>query len=500
VLHGAFVCVTAEILQRKMSSMNPLHASAGLRPGSPAAMPTRIPAGLALVLVALFAAAWHPSCGRAQAARPDFSELEALAQSELKRNNVPGCAIAVVLGEQIVFARGFGVANVDTGEPVQADMLFRIGSTTKMFTAATLVSLAGEGKVKLDAPVGAVVKGLAPKLAGVTPHQLLTHTAGLADLTFMEGPHDESALGQWSRDLRDSLLFTDPGKIYSYSNPGYWLAGFAAEEAGGKRFADLVAERVLQPCGMKRSTFRPLEAMTWPLAVGHGPEGNGKPFVVRPLADNAGGWPAGQLFTTAPEFARFCIAFMHGGKLEGKQALPPFVIEKLSAPRVAVPGGGGHYGYGLNVKDEGGLRWLSHGGSRTGYGSHARMCPEKKFAVIILCNKTGASLLRVADKAVELALGITSPPRERRRNLPITAEEAAKFAGIYSNGRVTIPLTAREGKLMAPRGEVKRVGENRFVLPGPAEAGVAAPEIVFVPGPDGRPEYLIRNGRALKRR
>lgn len=448
---------------------------------------------LLLCLTMLGVAALLPPA-RAESPKPNFTELETVALAELKASQTPGCAVAIVLGEDIIFARGFGIANVDTGEPVQADMLFRLGSTTKMFTAAMLVSLAEQGKVKLDAPVGTYVKGLSPKLAGLTLHQLLSHQAGLADETRMEGPHEESALGTSVRAFTDSLVFTEPGRIWSYSNPGYRIAGLAAEEAGGQPYADLVAERVLKPCGMKRSTFRPTEAMTWPLAVGHGPEGRGNPSVVRPLADNAEGWPAGQLFSSAPEFARFCLAFMNGGKLEGRPALSPFVIEKLSTPHAAVPGNDGHYGYGLSVRDEGGLRWLSHAGIRTGYGSIMKMCPAKKFAVVVLGNKTGAVFSRVAGKAAELVLGVAPPPREPRREMPITAEEASRFAGTYTNGRTTIPLFVRDGKLMAPRGEVKRVGENRFRLP---IGDTPAAEFLLVAGADGQIEYLVRDGRAL---
>jgi CubicO group peptidase (beta-lactamase class C family) len=221
--------------------------------------------------------------------------------------------------------------------------------------------------------------------------------------------------------------------------------------------------------------------------------------VVRPLADNAAGWPAGQLFTTANEYARFCIAFVNEGRLEGKQALSPFIIEKLSTPHVPVPGGQRHYGYGLSIEDTDGLRWVSHNGSRSGYGSLVKMCPSKKFAVIILCNKTSASIPRVAEKALELVLGVAPPERELPgKALPLTEEEVRRFAGVYSNGKTTIRLVARDGKLLAPAGgEVTKIGENRFRRTG----GVAGPdsEFVFVPGEDGRVEYLVRGGRALKK-
>jgi CubicO group peptidase (beta-lactamase class C family) len=327
----------------------------------------------------------------------------------------------------------------------------------------------------------------------------MTHTAGLADETKMEGPHDESALSEAWRNRGDDLCFTEPGKIWSYSNPGYWLVGLVAEKVSKEHYADAVHDRVLGPLGLKRATFRPMEAMTWPTAIGHGPEGQEKPTVIRPLADNAAGWPAGQLFISANEYARFCIAFMNGGKVDGKQALSSFVIEKLSTPHVTTPGGNRRYGYGLSIEEEDGLRWVSHGGSRTGYGSVMRMCPEKKFAVIILCNKTGASLPRVAQKASEIVLGITGPKREpRNKPLEISAAELERYAGTYSNGKTTIRLFIRDGKLMAPAGgKLENIGENRFVRTG----GLVGPdtEMTFVPGQDGKMEYLCRGGRAMKR-
>jgi CubicO group peptidase (beta-lactamase class C family) len=432
-------------------------------------------------------------------AAPDFAKLESTIHSEMERADVPGCAVAIVLDDQVIFAKGFGVSSVDTGGEITPDTLFRLGSTTKMFTAAALVSLVEEGKVKLDRPIGDYVKGLHPKLARLTAHQLLTHTAGLADETRMDGLHDDSALGEATRALKDELCFTEPDRIWSYSNPGYWLAGLVTEEVSGKSYADAVRERVLAPLGMKRSAFRPTEAMTWPLAIGHGPGGPGKARVIRPLADNAGGRPAGQLFTSANEYARFCTAFMNGGRLEGKQALSPFVIDKLSGPHVPVPGTARHYGYGLTVEDQDGLRWLSHTGNRTGYGSQVKMCPAKKFAVIILCNKSGENLPRVANQAVRAVLGISPPMPSRELKIePIAEAHLQRYAGVYSNGRSVIRLSVKDGKLHAPIGDIEWVGENRFRRSGAAGAA-AEPELVFVPDEKGKIEYLMRAGRALKK-
>src|SRR5579864_9412684 len=94
----------------------------------------------------------------------DFTAVGQSAVEELARLHIPGASIAIVRGDQVIFAKGFGKADVETGDLVRPEMLFRLGSTTKMFTAAALVGLAVEGKIDLNAPVGTYVRGLAPRI------------------------------------------------------------------------------------------------------------------------------------------------------------------------------------------------------------------------------------------------------------------------------------------------------------------------------------------------
>src|SRR5437868_2273961 len=101
---------------------------------------------------------------------PDYGSLKALAAAELKEIRAPGAAIAIVSGDRVVFAEAFGVANIETGSPVGPEMLFRIGSVTKMLTASAIVGLAEEHKVDLQLPIGRYVPGLSTKLASVTLH------------------------------------------------------------------------------------------------------------------------------------------------------------------------------------------------------------------------------------------------------------------------------------------------------------------------------------------
>ena len=465
----------------------------------------------------VFSLVWLTAVTRLQAETPtaaalDFADLERTAVAELKASKTPGAAIAVIREGDVLWAKGLGLANVETGQTVAPEMLFRLGSTTKMFTAAALVGLAEEGKLKLDEPIGRTIPNLDPRIAALTAHQLLTHTAGLTDESIMNGRHDDAALAAGIRAMDASWLFTEPNAIHSYANPGYWIAGLACEQLAGKPYAEVMDERLFRPLGMQRTTLRPTLAMTWPLALGHEVR-NGQEVIARPQADNAGTWPAGQMYSNVFELASFTTAFMNGGRLDGKQVLSPAVIAKLSLPYVPRPGTGDHYGYGLMISTDGGLKILQHGGSRTGYGSTIRMVPERKIAVIILTNRTGSSLPKTASRALEIALGqklSSDPPAGQPQ--PLTEQEAANLVGIYTNHRQTIELFLRDGQLQARRSgdtsfsgaasSVLKSGDRRLVLTGLTtkdEPSHTQSTLIVVPGKDGKAEYLCSGSRALKK-
>jgi len=392
-----------------------------------------------------------------------------------------------------VAAEGFGQASIETGAPVTANTLFRLGSTSKVFTGLALASLAEQGKIKLDQPIGGYVKGLGPRLSAASLHQLLTHTAGLWDDAPQDGPHDDSALAANVRSWKEDMLLAEPGRVFSYANTGYVLAGFVLEQVHGKPFADAVRELVLQPLGMKSSTYRPLMAMTYPLAIGHQPTREG-PQVIRPFADHAGAWPPGSLFTSAQEMAVFMNAVLNQETAAMKRVLSPHVM-------IAAMGAG--YGYGVMIQDESGLRIILHTGGRAGYGSVFHMAPEHRAGVAILANRSGAIFGWVARMALATMLGIQegAPAAGPRNPVAMGADEMQRYAGVYeNNGPIRAELVVREGKLLAKFGgresPVQKVGEWRFHAPG----GAQLTDFLLTPGPDGRPEFLAAEAWALRRR
>ncbi|MEA2602818.1 MAG: hypothetical protein QOF89_3810 [Acidobacteriota bacterium] len=435
---------------------------------------------------------------RAQAAQPgpDFTELERTALDEMTATGTPGLAVAVIQGNRVVFARGLGIANVETGAPVTPDTLFRVGSVTKMLTAAAVVTLAQEGTLSLDAPLSKKDKKLDPKLGQVTLDQLLSQTAGLKDYPGGEGhEHGDESLDRFVDWLATRDVLLPPGTAFSYSNAGYAMAGSMLIRVTGKPYADAMDEILFKPLGMTRTTLRPTVAMTYPLAVGHAVSETGKPAVLRPVADDSRLWPAGYAFSSVNDLSRFLIAVLNGGQIDGRQALRSGVAAQLLTPHVPIPTnvfGNGAYGYGFFLQDDRGLRRAEHGGELPGYGAEIRMFPERRVAVIVLANREGVRFNKTSDKAFDLLLGPkpkeepSSPPAE----LKMTPEEMADYAGSYVN-HFHMDLYVNDGRLFLSRGNdqlpITKIGEHRFRVT-PKEG--RPQEFLIVPAAEGRPGYI----------
>jgi CubicO group peptidase (beta-lactamase class C family) len=438
--------------------------------------------------------------GKPAPAAIDFSELDKLVPAELKEKNTPGAVIVVVSGDQVVYQKAFGVANVETNAEMQLDMLFRLGSTTKMFTAAALVTLTENNKIKLNEPVGNRVKGLNPKIAQATPHHLLSNSAGVRDFAAPVISNDDTSLGNMVRGWKDDVFFADQGEIYSYSSAGFWLSGFVVEELQGKPYADAMTELLFKPLGMERTTLRPLMAITYPFATGHAIQ-EGKPTVLRPLFNNVAMWPAGSMWSNAKDLSRWVIAFMNDGKLDGKQVLSSSLISQMVQHHIPVPGEtDAYYAYGLTTFKIQGLEFVGHGGFSRGYGSMVQMVPSRKFAVIVLTNKSGETMRKSLNRATEIGLGLKDDePQKPATFAPVTSAEMNEYVGSYSHAPQTWDISLKDGKLFVKVDDkehaLTKSGERKFTFGAQNEN-----EIVFVPGKSGKIEFLFTELYGAKRK
>jgi CubicO group peptidase (beta-lactamase class C family) len=438
------------------------------------------------------------------ATRPAWaSALDSAITAEMTRTLTPGAQVAVVVDGRLAYSRGYGIADMETGRTVTERTLFRVGSVTKMVTAATLTQLAADGKLDLQAPISTYVPELAGKRVGaVTTHQLLTHSAGWLDNAVAYGRMGEGALGEVMREVNDTLFFTEPSRVISYSNPGYSMAGYVGEMAAKQRFGATVDQLVLRNMGMPRATFRPLEAMTQDFSQGHVGQPGNPGALVRPFTENTAQWAAGFLFASAGELARFSMAIMDGGMLEGRRVLAEEAVRRMTTGHQAIPGSTtSRYGYGLSIANTGGRRVWQHGGSINGFDAQVTMFPDQKLAVIVLDNRSGAPMQGLTDLVAGLAAGIapTKPPvlpDEREA----TAAERAQLVGTYKQGNTTVRIFEDAGVLKLQQGvmaaPVRLVGDERIVIAPPQGAKVT---LLLVRGADGRVEYLHQSLRALAR-
>jgi hypothetical protein len=225
--------------------------------------------------------------------------------------------------------------------------------------------------------------------------------------------------------------------------------------------------------------------------------------VVRPAFDNVAMWPAGSVFSSAEDLARFAQALLAGGRIDGREVLPAGLFGRLAGEYVAMPGEPGvRYGYGVLCFEHREVRMVMHGGFSRGYGSMIQMAPAHGFALVVVTNSSGQTLPKTTEKAQALFLPRGPEPKVVKTALALAPGDVRRFVGTYVNGPQTWELRAvGDGVALVAEGEtvpLTKTGEWRLSFGDGLENDVA-----LVPGADGRAEYLftgLYTGRRTSRR
>jgi CubicO group peptidase (beta-lactamase class C family) len=402
----------------------------------------------------------------------------------------PGCAVGVVRDAKFLYARGYGLANLEYGIPLSAQSVLDIGSTSKQFTAASILLLQQQGKLSLDDDIRKFVPEIPAYQKPVTIRHLLHHTSGLRDyLTLMSlaGTNfdsvttDDDALNLIVR--QKALNFT-PGDEFLYSNSGYFLLSVIVKRASGKSLRAFAAENIFGPLGMKSTHYHDDHTQIVPnRATAYGP-GEKSGFVIDMSGFEQTG--DGAVYTTVEDLLQWDQNF-YQPKVGG-----PELIEQLQTMGALNNGEKIVYARGLNVTTYKGLKKVSHGGSWAGYRAELLRFPQIKFSVICLCNLGGTNPSSLAQKVADVYLAAEYAKDEPRAgasagasSAPATvtlSEEALKQkAGLYrsSSGAVR-RVTLQDGKLwidtvVGPRRELAPLAADCFRIP----AADPAPEILF---------------------
>jgi CubicO group peptidase (beta-lactamase class C family) len=369
-----------------------------------------------------------------------LARIDALADKTFAGWHVPGLAYGVVLGDRLIHTRGLGTLRVGEEAPPAASSVFRIASMTKSFTAATVLSLRDEGRLRLDDPIADHVPELGhvrlptADSPPITIRHLLTMTAGFPTDDPWGDRQQGLDLGEFSKLLAGGLSFAwAPGTRFEYSNTGYGILGRLITNVAGAEYRDVVRERLLRPLGMDSTGY--LESEVAADRKAHGYVWRDGRYLEEPI-DGYGALAAmGGIFTTVEDLAKWVSGFLdaapprdgpeglhplrRASRREMQQPMVPvdYRVTHQSAdgaPQVEVAG----YGFGLFIVDDPRIgRSVGHGGGYPGFGSGMRWHHASGLGVITLTNhRYGPGVPLGRDMLAELLRADAAPGRRIRPN------------------------------------------------------------------------------------
>jgi len=334
-------------------------------------------------------------------------ELDAVLQEIMARWDIPGLAVGLVQGDEIVYAKGFGVQSLETQAPVTLDSVFCTASVSKCFVATAVMQLAERGKINLDAPIVQYLPYFQmddERYRQITIRQILSHTSGMPDMDENEydelvthPEYDDGAAERYVRGLRNRKLIANPGERFSYSNIAYNVLGDMLAKVSGKSFETYMQEHILLPSGMLNSTFMLADVPTDLLAVPHlrSPEMKVNPTYPYHRADS----PASFLHSTVLDMCHWGITSLNRGIYLGQSILSSASYDLMWTPVVdrgyPPPGMYEEMGLGWTLGHYKDVRTVSHGGAGFGWTDFFFILPEKNCAAVLLCNEESSSRSRI---------------------------------------------------------------------------------------------------------
>jgi len=336
------------------------------------------------------------------------ARVDAIAAGVMEQRGVPSASVAVVQGGKLVYTHAYGRAHVDPDKAATPEMRYSIGSISKQFTAAAILILQEEGKLKLDDAVGKYVPGLT-RGDEVTIRQVLSHTSGYQDfwpedylMKPMEQPTTaQEILGQWAKKPLDF----EPGTQWQYSNTNYVIAGLIVEKVSGQKLMDFLGEHVFHPLGM-RSVWNSDEArLTQTDATAYLRNALG-PLRLAPKEGRGWMFAAGELAMTAHDLA------LWDESLIAQKLLKPESYREMFTEVKTKDGKGTHYGLGVEVGDLNGHRDISHSGEVTGFVADNEVLVDDGVAVAVLTNHMAGGAGAIAQLCASTVVGQKRTPEE----------------------------------------------------------------------------------------
>lgn len=379
----------------------------------------------------------------------------------------PGCSLGVIKDGTFVYRRGYGMANLEHNFPLDSQSVFDIGSTSKQFTAMSILLLARQGKLSLDDPIRKYLPEFPESQAAVTIRHLVHHTSGIRDyltLARLAGKTDDDF---YTDDdvvrllARQKELNFKPGDEHLYSNSGYFLLSQIVKKASGKSLREFAEENIFRPLGMTGTHFHDDHTMIVKhRATGYSPKPGGGFRIEMSTLDMVGD---GGIYTSVDGLLLWDRNF-YQNKLGGED-----LLRQMQTPGALNNGEKLEYASGLHVSNYKGLRTVGHGGSWAGFRAEMLRFPEQRFSVICLCNLSNTNPTRLARQVADIYLaGQLRPEPEKNREfieLPLAQLRAKTGAYREAAAGSIREIFVKDGKLMVgppANFQIAPVTETRF--------------------------------------
>ncbi len=442
--------------------------------------------------------------------------LDGLVSTTMAENYVPGAVVIVVKDSSTLLAKGYGYADLETEEQVDPEStLFRIASVSKLLTWTAVMQLVEEGKLALDTDINEYLDFTIPNTfpEPITLSHLLSHTAGFEDRGFNIWKlrvEDMSPLGDFLKENIPARILP-PGEASGYSNYGASLAGYIVERVSGVPFSEYVEQNIFIPLGMVHSSFQqPLpEILAADLAKGYN-YSNGQ--YIAGSFEFLQTAPGGAASAAATDMARFMIAHLRNGELEGQRILQEGTAIQMHSqlytpdPRLA-----NSMAHGFLIKSVNGQRVIWHDGASFLFHSGLYLIPDQNVGLFISTNGTGGDA--VVEAISDAFLNHLYPPVVTPDPKPAAgfADRIAPYLGEYTMVRSNFTSFEKMGRLVAPVNarlgsddllKISGLGpERRFAEVEPGllqEIDKPATQLVFRTGSEGQ-RFLMNGNVALFR-
>lgn len=314
----------------------------------------------------------------------DYSAVDEFIQTQMQRLRIPGVSLAVVRGDEVVYAQAYG--RDGAGQPLSTRSPMYIGSTSKSFTALAIMQLVEQGLLELNTPVQEVLPWFRvadPRASElITIRHLLNHASGLSEFDYVERLPYDTSIEAGVRDLQQAGQTYPVGVQSQYFNPNFHVLGAVIEAVSGQSYGDYLRQHIFEPLEM-HNTFTDVEAARQNgLQDGHTFFFGFSPAVEQPFKLYS--LPAGFIISSAEDMAHFAIAMNNGGRYGDRQVLSEENVRLMQTP---VGHTGGWYGLGWFVGEHRGMRMVFHGGANEYFKSELMLFPNQDLGVVLLINQ-----------------------------------------------------------------------------------------------------------------